>query len=62
MFLIDNFANMLKDIFLTDLLDAKKKCNNLIDEFDNMKECMIDFVNRQIIKNNNIINQIIPGL
>lgn len=62
MFLTNNLADMLKDIFLVDLLATEKKCNNLVNEFNNIKECIIDFVYRRIIKNNNIINWINPGL
>ena len=37
MCLIDDLANILKEIFFMDFLAAEKKeCNNLIDEFDNM--------------------------
>ena len=51
MSLTDNLANMLKEIFVTDLLAAEKKeCDNLVDEFDNMEERKIDLVDRRIIK------------
>lgn len=51
MFLANNLANMLKNIFFTDLLVAKKIDltidKNLVDEFDNTKEHEIDLVNQQ---------------
>ena len=51
MSLTDDLADMRKEIFFTDLLASEKKeCNNLLDEFDNTKERVIDFVNMQIIK------------
>lgn len=49
-FLIDKLDNMLKDIFFTDLLAAEKKCDNLINKFNNMEEYVINFINRRIIK------------
>lgn len=58
MSLTNDLVNMLKNIFLTDLLAAKKKCNNLLDKFNNIKECIINFVDRQMIKNNNMIGRI----
>lgn len=62
MFLIDNLANILKDIFFTNLFTAEKECNNLENNINNIKKYVIDFVDRQIIKNKNIINQINQGL
>lgn len=58
MSLTENVLDILKNYFLTDLLAAKKKCNNIINEFNNTKKCVIDFVNEQIIKNNKKISQI----
>lgn len=42
MFLTNNMANMLKNIFLTDLLAIKKNCHNLIDKFNYIEKCEID--------------------
>ena len=48
MSLTDNLAEMVKDIFFTELLAVKERGltidNNLADEFDNTKECEIDLV------------------
>ena len=49
--LTDNLANILKEIFLTDLLAAEKKeCNNLVNKFNNTEEREIDLVDRRMIK------------
>lgn len=51
MSLTNNLINKPKDIFLIDLLATKKKeYNNSINDFDNTKECIINFVDIQIIK------------
>lgn len=43
MFLADNLAKIFEDIFFTNLLTArKKKCDNLVDKFNNKEECKID--------------------
>lgn len=62
MFLINNLANILKNIFFTDLLTIEKECNNLKNKFNNIKKYMIDFIDRWITKNKNIIGQINLGL
>ena len=50
MSLADNLANILKDIFLIDLLTIKERDltinDKLVAEFDNTKECKIDLVNK----------------
>lgn len=46
----NKLPNILKDIFLIDLLAADKECNNLVDEFNNTEVYMIDFIDKWIIK------------
>lgn len=50
MSLTNKLADMPKEIFFIDLLAAKKKCNNPVNEFNNTKKCIIDFLDKEIIK------------
>lgn len=50
MFLIDNLTNILKNIFFINLLAIKKNHNNLANKFNNIKEYIINFVDKKIIK------------
>lgn len=55
MSLTNDLANMLKDIFFTDLFATKKKYDNLVGKFNNTKKNTIDFINERITKNSNRI-------
>ena len=56
----DDLADIVKDIFLIELLALEENSStindNLADEFDNTKECKIDLVDRQINFNENQVD------
>ena len=62
MSLANNLADILKDIFLRELLAIEKRDlivnDNLIDESDNTKECEIDFFNERMTFNDNQVDLI----